>query len=213
MVEEQKLWEKEPNEPDKWFDRLTRFRLLGPARSLIAVYRAEPKPKASRRRAFRQGQKGHEKARKGKRSGIPGAWTRAAKDWRWLQRAEAWDAAQRHVDEEAWKARREEWRSREWNLGEKAALKITDLLNQDIDKGSINPQDVKYLCDALEKSSKVVRLALGLVTERQAHEIENDPDAQDRFADRVRAIVDRLAASADESRRSDPGTSSQPAGG
>ncbi len=213
MVDERKPWEKEPTEPDLWFDRFTRYRLLGPARSLSAVYRKEPKPKGSKRRALRKGAKGREKARKVARQILPGSWRKAAKDWRWQARAEAFDEAQRQVTEEEWLRRREEWRSQEWNLGTKMGLKLNDLLYQKISPGTLNPQDLKYLSDALEKSSKVVRLALGLVTERQSHEMESSADAKGRLADRIRAIVDRLAAPQGAAGTGDSGPAERAPGG
>lgn len=71
------VWERQAGEPALWFRRFERFRLLGPGRSLLAVYNGErekARPGASRRRS------------------VPGAWNRAAQAWRWRERAAAWDA-------------------------------------------------------------------------------------------------------------------------
>ena len=70
---EKQAWERLENEPNRWFQRFELFRLLGPNRSIAAVYRSEVEAK---------GRKGSE----------PGqAWYTAAADHRWLERAEAWD--------------------------------------------------------------------------------------------------------------------------
>lgn len=71
-------WARQPNEPGHWYDRLERFRLLGPGRSIEAVYRQE------------------------KETGRPSKhWYAAAKTWRWGERAEAWDGAERELIREA----------------------------------------------------------------------------------------------------------------
>src|SRR5215471_16350471 len=71
-------WERQPGEPNRWFDRFERYRLAGPSRSLLGILNAE-----------RQ-QKGAARGRS-----LPQAWARNAKHWRWRQRAAAWDEQQR----------------------------------------------------------------------------------------------------------------------
>jgi hypothetical protein len=70
-------FDQQPGEPILWFARFEAFRRLGPGRSILAVYNAEPG-----------------KARKGPADSAPGAWKQAAAEWRWSERAEAWDQAQ-----------------------------------------------------------------------------------------------------------------------
>jgi hypothetical protein len=83
-ADDRRPWEQEAEEPGNWFDRLERFRLAGPRRSLLAIYNAE------------RAQRNEEPARD-----IPGAWKEAASLWRWRDRAKAWDLAeqQRRRDE------------------------------------------------------------------------------------------------------------------
>jgi len=71
-------WERQPGEPNRWYARFERYRLAGPSRSLLGTVSAE-------------------KAEQGQKipNGIPGAWSRAAGQWRWRERAEAWDEQER----------------------------------------------------------------------------------------------------------------------
>lgn len=68
-------WEQRPEEPTPWFQRFEAYRLAGPGRSVLAVYRQE-----------------REKAGKGgKVLSVPGAWDAAAAKYQWRDRVEAWD--------------------------------------------------------------------------------------------------------------------------
>ena len=74
-------WDRLRGEPTLWYERFTIYRLLGPGRTIEAAYRSE-------RVAM---------GRDGSRQTRPGyAWTRNAKSWHWLQRASAWDDAERN---------------------------------------------------------------------------------------------------------------------
>ncbi len=72
-------WEQQPGEPNRWYARFERFRLAGPSRSLLGAVKAE-------------------REQVGKRStrSVPQAWAKAAQQWRWRERAEAWDAHERY---------------------------------------------------------------------------------------------------------------------
>lgn len=78
-------WERQSAEPIQWYERFTRYRLMGMGRSIRKVLEAEnQRPK-----------------------NIPGNWLRMAEKWNWRERAEAWDfaeiEAQRMRDEEAFR--------------------------------------------------------------------------------------------------------------
>lgn len=66
-------WERLDDEPNRWFQRFERFRLLGPTRSIEALYRAEREAK------------GREVKRPSHR------WYISSDLYRWKERAEAWD--------------------------------------------------------------------------------------------------------------------------
>jgi hypothetical protein len=69
-------WDRQEGEPSRWYQLFERYRLLGPDRSLLAAYN-------SWRIA-----KGREKSC----SAASKSWLRRSAEWRWKQRAEAWDA-------------------------------------------------------------------------------------------------------------------------
>lgn len=78
-----KSWDRYPKEPNQWFDRFTKLRLMGPNRSLLAAFRNE---------RLAAGKSGHVVR-------VPGAWNTNAIKWKWLERAEAWDQEQRELEE------------------------------------------------------------------------------------------------------------------
>jgi hypothetical protein len=74
MSEERQTWDRIQEEPNLWYQRFESFRLLGPGRSILAVFN----------------QWRLAKSRKVARN-FPKSWRRAADLWRWRERAEAWD--------------------------------------------------------------------------------------------------------------------------
>ena len=71
-------WDRQEGEGNLWYDRFTRYRLLGARRSLLAACNAERK-----------------EVGKGTKKQTSGAWTENAAKWHWKERAEAWDEQQR----------------------------------------------------------------------------------------------------------------------
>jgi hypothetical protein len=69
-------WEKQPGEPDLWFDRFTQYRLLGPRRSMVKVYRMS---RVREQKEYKDVE------------GAPAYWNKHAKEWHWKERALAWD--------------------------------------------------------------------------------------------------------------------------
>lgn len=112
-------WERRDGEPDNWYARFDRFRLLGPTRSIEEVYRQE--------RAA-EGGKGRQQIGKPTRH-----WYAAAETWEWLERAGAWDAERRAEEEEeerlAWRDKRKAWRHQQFELKERMLQKVTAMLN------------------------------------------------------------------------------------
>jgi hypothetical protein len=67
-------WERQQGEPALWYARFERYRLLGPSRSVAAVFREE----------------------KGEDGGQPpGRWYETSARWNWQSRAEDWDSSER----------------------------------------------------------------------------------------------------------------------
>lgn len=72
----QELWQRIPDEPDRWYARFEVYRLLGPNRTLNGTYRLVAQLL-------------------GRGGKVPGqAWRQAAQRWRWQARAQAWDEAE-----------------------------------------------------------------------------------------------------------------------
>lgn len=68
------IWSQQESEPNRWFQRFELYRLLGPDRTLIAAVNTDKVARGRRESAE-----------------ASGAWRRAAIDWNWKERAEAWD--------------------------------------------------------------------------------------------------------------------------
>lgn len=77
-------WDKQPDEPQNWYERFDYYRLLGPLRSVNKAYRR-----------YRQDVDGVDIP-----SGHSRYWDKLAKEWRWEERAQAWDESVRDEKEE-----------------------------------------------------------------------------------------------------------------
>lgn len=77
MDSETKPWDRQPGERNLWYDRFTRYRLIGATRSLLGIYKLDLQ----------------ERGRKGKKEPTRAAesWRKASAEWNWKARAEAWD--------------------------------------------------------------------------------------------------------------------------
>jgi hypothetical protein len=81
VVDERKPWEQMDGEPNRWFQRFERFRLMGLGRSILSCVNRERVAKG-----------------RAESDDAPGSWRNAAKAWDWRARAEAWD---KHISEQA----------------------------------------------------------------------------------------------------------------
>jgi hypothetical protein len=81
------IWERQKDEPPLWFRRFSAYRLLGPARSLLAAVNQE-------------------KVARGKKESrqAGGSWRSAARLWDWVARAKAWDQYLMDETEARWVA-------------------------------------------------------------------------------------------------------------
>jgi hypothetical protein len=84
VTEQHQLWDRLPDEPAAAYARFLCYRNLGPMRSIEAAYAAY----AAEAEAIpsRMG-----KAPKGPKKPSPGNWKADARQYRWRERAEAWD--------------------------------------------------------------------------------------------------------------------------
>lgn len=90
-IDERTPWDQQDGEPNRWYQRFNAFRLLGPGRSIEAVYRAECEARVS----------------EVKRPSP--LWYKQAEKWAWEQRAQAWD---QHLAKLAETEAEETWRKK-----------------------------------------------------------------------------------------------------
>lgn len=75
MSDEQQVWERQEEEPNLWYDRFMSYLQMGPSRSLLGTVHAEEARNSKEKQS----------------SSPPGAWSEAFKQWKWKERAEAYD--------------------------------------------------------------------------------------------------------------------------
>lgn len=119
---ETKPWHKLPNEKGLWFDRFLIFLKQKPPRSLLAIYNDERAGKGTK-----------------KSSSSPASWERARENDRWDERAEAYDAEQRVIQDAKWAALREAERAEELQLAVLMRGKARELLTL-----PVKAEEVKY---------------------------------------------------------------------
>lgn len=85
-VPERDPWEQMDKEPQRWFNLFNDFRLLGPNRTLRKLYRNKRE------------QRGMPDIPQN--YGAPSNWAHYYRDWRWKERAEAWDEVVREKQED-----------------------------------------------------------------------------------------------------------------
>jgi phage terminase large subunit len=98
-MDERKPWEQMEGESSRWFQRFNAFRLMGPGRSILAVYLAE----------WRVRQEKAGKSSQNQPTRTPGSWSKQAKADQWHERAVAWD---QHLTNLAEAEVEERWRSK-----------------------------------------------------------------------------------------------------
>ena len=123
-----RLYRKETGrqEPLMWYDRFTRFRLMGVARSVRQVY-AEVRETRGKSKRFKN---------------VPGAWNRAVEIWQWRQRAEAWDAYQRERMEERWHERRDTLQEQEWAMAQRLIERAELMLQWPLQETEVRREEI-----------------------------------------------------------------------
>lgn len=162
-----RLWERQADEPNKWFDRFQVYLLLGASRSVYAAYST-----------WRE-RSGASNARK--RAGLPQSWRQAAAQWNWETRAEAFDENERAEQMVEWGNRRDALREQEWKFSQELLDKVRQMLVFPLAKTvrtaeadgkttitEVHPTrwTVGDAARMLEAASKLGRLAVGEDTER-----------------------------------------------
>ncbi len=107
-MSDERIWNRQENEPPIWYSRFMRFLLMYPKRSVSAVFTAE-----------HEGKNKQEKTR----TNAGPEWYNAAKQWQWEERAEAYDVAQ-FAEEE--KVRQRVYRSG-WALDHNRVLTLMEV--------------------------------------------------------------------------------------
>jgi hypothetical protein len=133
-------WDRQPGEPNRWYNRYERYRLAGAGRSLLAIYNDERQRAGKGERATR----------------VPGAWDRAASRWCWRERAVAWDEHERQKARDAHARDIAEMRSR--HIQEAIALqaKAVERLKS-LDLKDLSPGDVARFFTEATKLERIAR--------------------------------------------------------
>lgn len=108
-------WEQQAGENNLWFSRFEAYRMAGPERTLLGAFQTVT---------------GKEK--------ISGAWKDAAKKWKWIERAAAWDTFERERLNREYEQERETERLARRKLLKDYRLKLENALKE------LVPSDAKW---------------------------------------------------------------------
>lgn len=114
-------WDRRPGEPGLWWGRFLLYRDLGPKRAIRETYQRDREARGRRRSEQ-----------------ISGAWYRAAVQWEWKKRADAWDVAERERLEEEREALRLEDRAARIEILKAARFKLVQALDK------LKPEDASW---------------------------------------------------------------------
>lgn len=171
MTDQRNPWDRQPEEPDRWFGVFEQFRLAGPKRSLLAIYNAE------------RTAKGRTPA-----VAVPGSWSRNRAKWDWDDRAKAWDLHLIEVERKRDAEEREKARK-----SRKLTIRaLTALLGRTIEATGgkeggavLDPKALKDLSQAAAAIMRESRLEFGEPTDR--------PDVTSGGETLGRGMVDDMA--------------------
>lgn len=157
-------WERQPGEPNFWYDIFFRYyTLLGPSRNITAAYRA-----------YAKAEEGFDAT--GMETNP--MWRFKAHEWNWKIRAEAFDEFQRIKDAELWEQRKRELREKEWGVANEllsqAEGSLASRSSYETVKGPqgrvqntpLKPRDITGFAST---GSKLGRLASGMATDQTQH--------------------------------------------
>lgn len=128
MSEEDDLkpWEQQPGEPLLWYERFEHFRLQGARRTRAATFN------------WYRESKGMPPTRQ-----LPDSWTNRMREWRWGERANAWDREQTKIRLEMWEQEKEQDRNDRILLLKAARSAVSKALPK-LDLTNSSPSTVIY---------------------------------------------------------------------
>lgn len=142
-------WDRLPREPNRWYDRFERFRLMGSNRAIIGVYNGE-----------------REKNGKPRCASVPPPWNVAAHTYNWRERAEAWDEHNREIKRQEDQAQRDHELARVRELRRTTIQALQAMLGRVITaeqdgKYNVDSKTLRELSQAAANIFKESRLEFG----------------------------------------------------
>jgi hypothetical protein len=171
-------WDQLPGEPDLWFGRFFIFQNLPPdERSMLAVYN-----RVGRKRT-RPGTPAH---------AVPHRWRFATRQWRWVERAAAWDRAQRDRTRIEYEADREAARAERIAILRAGLQRLEDAISK-LDPNTATWSDVsnglRVICQ--EFRAEEMEAKSGKSTDDNWSELLDVESARAELAARLDAIAER----------------------
>jgi hypothetical protein len=105
-------WEQQPGEPDRWYARFREYLNLGAGRSVSEVANANRERVGAKRR-----------------DSLAGAWSKMLKQWKWYERAKAYDLHNAEQEAERIRAKEQELNDKAYALTEQIIMKVEQMLN------------------------------------------------------------------------------------
>lgn len=185
-------------EPGNWYTRFHRYMLMGPRRSLIAVFKnfeLENIELGTRRRKESTTKEDLKPYKQ-----VTPAWKERAEQFRWEERAAVFDRFTQQLDLSIWAERRSAWREKEWILSCRAYEVVTRVLEERwAERGRWSMKDLSAFMDSTSKLARsAIEMPAGLTIEAAvAHltkygYIVTDGRVEDPLAEQIHRMPDDL---------------------
>lgn len=148
-TQDSSIYERRKSEPIIWYSRFEEYRLMGPTRSILAIYKRECEKRVKR--------KGLEKAGKGLIKAVPSSWAVAAEKWQWRKRAEAWDEDEIEERRRKWQKHAESDRDCEHKTGDELMKRANDMLGYALAHIEY-PTDFRVITDVKQKRELLAQI-------------------------------------------------------
>lgn len=174
------IWERQPDEPNDWYDRFTLFKLLGSGRSLLAAYNVD---------RDRRGQP--------KTGSTPPTWRKTQQTWNWKARAEAWDGRSQQQSEKRWvkkqrdgDRRRAEIRDKSWELSLTLIERAKEMLDYPLIQKVSESEDGKTIIFAPAKWTSRDAISYLELADKLSRSATDQETQQDKVLRAIETLVE-----------------------
>lgn len=178
-------WDRQEKEPSLWYGRFDLYRAMGPERTLLGALNAYEAQRGAGKRY----------------TSVPGAWLKQFNAWRWKERAEVWDDAQRQLRRERESAEAEEEHARRLEMYKAWRQILTRGLAKVVkDESKVDGLSVPTQIAALDTLSRLQRTEYGeasVITRHEQTGLGGGPIKTETAVNAYATLLDAVGASLD----------------